>query len=53
MTALYITAAADYYERIGDGASPADLKPLVVDAVGASVRRIGRFIQLALIAAGR
>ena len=29
--------------------SPADLKPLVVDAVGASVRRIGRFIQLALI----
>jgi hypothetical protein len=52
MTPLYISAAADYLERIGDVAS-ADLKPLVADAVGTSVRRIGRFIQLALIGAGR
>jgi hypothetical protein len=53
MTPLYIAAATDYLERIDDGAPPADLKPLVTDAVGASVRRIGRFIQLALIGAGR
>jgi len=52
MTALYIAAAADYVERIDD-ATPADLKPLVADAVGAPVRRIGRFIQLGLIGAGR
>jgi hypothetical protein len=52
MMPLYISAVADYVERIGD-APPADLKPLVADAVGASVRRIGRFIQLALIGAGR
>lgn len=52
MMPLYVSAAADYLERIGD-APPADLKPLVADAVGAPVRRIGRFIQLALIGAGR
>ena len=52
MTSLYISAAADYVERIGT-APPTDLKPLVADAVGAPVRRIGRFIQLALIGAGR
>jgi hypothetical protein len=52
MTPLYVTAAADYLEPIGD-APPADLKPLVAEAVGAPVRRIGRFIQLALIGAGR
>ena len=53
MTSLYIAAAADYLERIDDVAAPVDLKPLVVDAVGTPVRRIGRFIQLALIGAGR
>lgn len=52
MTPLYVAATADYLERIAD-APPADLKPLVADAVGAPVRRIGRFIQLALIGAGR
>ena len=53
MTSLFITAAADYVERIHDVATPTDLKPLVAAAVGTSVRRIGRFIQLALIGAGR
>jgi hypothetical protein len=52
MTPLFISATADYVERSG-AASPTDLKPLVADAVGAPVRRIGRFIQLALIGAGR
>lgn len=52
MTPLHICATADYIERI-TGAPPTDLKPLVADAVGAPVRRIGRFIQLALIGAGR
>jgi hypothetical protein len=52
MMPLYITAAADYVERIED-AAPLDLKPLVAEAVGVPVRRIGRFIQLALIGAGR
>lgn len=53
MSAIYIAAAADYIERIESDTSAVDLKPLVTDAVGASVRRIGRFIQLALIGAGR
>lgn len=52
MTALYINSLGDYLERI-DSDSSADLKPLVADAVGTPVRRIGRFIQLALIGAGR
>ena len=52
MMPLYVSAAADYLEHIG-AAPPVDLKPLVADAVGAPVRRIGRFIQLALIGAGR
>jgi len=52
MRPLYICATADYLERITD-APPADLKPLVAEAVGNPVRRIGRFIQLALIGAGR
>jgi hypothetical protein len=53
MTALYITAYGDHLERISDEQPSADLKPLVAEAVGAPVRRVGRFIQLALIAAGR
>jgi hypothetical protein len=53
MRPLYIAAAADYVERIDDATSPADLKPLVADAIGAPVRRIGRYIQLALVGAGR
>jgi hypothetical protein len=53
MTPLYIAAAADYLERIDDVAPPMDLKPFVAEAVGVPVRRIGRFIQLALIGAGR
>jgi hypothetical protein len=52
MMPVYLAGAADYFERIDD-APPADLKPLVTDAVGTPVRRIGRFIQLALIGAGR
>lgn len=52
MKPLYISATADYLERIG-AAPPTDLKPLVAEAVGTPVRRIGRFIQLALIGAGR
>ena len=52
MKPLYIGATADYLERI-TVAPPTDLKPPVADAVGAPVRRIGRFIQLALIGAGR
>jgi hypothetical protein len=53
MTPLYISAATDYVERIDDDVTPADLKPLVLDATGLSVRRIDRFIQLALIGAAR
>jgi hypothetical protein len=53
MTALYITAYGDHLEHITDDQPSADLKPLVAEAVGAPVRRVGRFIQLALIAAGR
>jgi len=53
MSAIYIAAAADYVERIASDTSAVDLKPLVTDAVGTSVRRVGRFIQLALIGAGR
>lgn len=53
MSPIYIAAAADYVERIDHDTSATDLKPLVTDAVGAPVRRIDRFIQLALIGAGR
>jgi hypothetical protein len=52
-TPVYISAAADYVERIDADAAVTDLKSLVADAVGTPVRRIGRFIQLALIGAGR
>ena len=53
MTPLYVTAAADYVECIRDDAPATDLKALVAEATGQSVRRIGRFTQLALIGAGR
>lgn len=52
-SAVFINATGDYVESIDGDSSGTDLKPLVADAVGASVRRIGRFIQLALIGAGR
>jgi hypothetical protein len=49
---LYIATCGDYIEAVGNDA-PMDLKPLVAEAVGSPLRRIGRFIQLALIGAGR
>jgi 3-oxoacyl-(acyl-carrier-protein) synthase len=51
--AIYIASAADYVEQIDRDVVASDLKSLVADAVGTPVRRIGRFIQLALIGAGR
>ncbi len=50
---VYIGATADYVERVDSDAPLTDLKALVADAVGTPVRRIGRFIQMALIGAGR
>jgi hypothetical protein len=52
VTEIYIQATGDYCEPCGED-SDIDLKPLVADAIGQPVRRIGRFIQLALIGAGR
>jgi len=51
MSDIYIHGAGDYYAPYNEPA--ADLKQLVAEAVGQPVRRIGRFIQLALIGAGR
>jgi len=48
---MHIHTVGDYYDTPGD--QPPDLKAQVKDATGQSVRRIGRFIQLALIGAGR
>lgn len=53
MNAVYIAAAGDYVERVDAKLPATDLKPLVAQALGAPVRRIDRFIQLALIGAGR
>jgi len=53
MKPIYISGYGDYVERIDSDDSAADLKPLVTEAIGTPVRRIGRFIQLALIGAGR
>ena len=53
MSALYINAVGGYVEPIDDAVPATDLKALVAEAVGSPVRRIGRFIQLALIGAGR
>lgn len=47
---VLITASGDYAAPI-EG-EPPDLKPLVKAALGGSVRRVGRFIQLALIGVG-
>jgi hypothetical protein len=46
-----IYASGDCYLPATD--PPLDLKPLVKETTGEAVRRIGRFIQLALIGAGR
>jgi len=52
MSPLFINASSDFV-AVNDGdAAALDLKPLVAEAVG-PVRRIARFIQLALIGAGR
>lgn len=54
MTPLYIEAQADFVAPFeSDAAAATSLKPFVADAIGAPVRRIARFIQLALIGAGR
>ena len=50
---IYISSSADFLERIENEGNATELKALVADAVGTAVRRIGRFIQLALIGAGR
>lgn len=47
----YIVAVGSYYEPVGDELPP--LKKLVQETVGSNIRRVGRFIQLALIGAGR
>jgi hypothetical protein len=52
MTEARIQAVGDYYSL--EAAEPlTDLKPLAKQVTGQAVRRIGRFIQLALIGAGR
>ena len=48
---LYILACGSYCENVTDELPP--LKTLVRESTGKSVRRVGRFIQLALIGAGR
>lgn len=48
---VYIVAYGAYCENVSD--EPPVLKGLVKDSVGKHVRRVGRFIQLALIGAGR
>ncbi len=48
---IWIRATGDYREAVSDEST--SLKPLVREALGEPVRRIGRFIQLALIGAGR
>ena len=49
--AIYIRGLGGYCEPVG-GAAP-ELGPLVKETLGAQVRRIGRFVQLALIGAAR
>lgn len=51
MTPTWICAAGDYCEAVVD--EPPKLKPLVREVLGEPVRRIDRFIELALIGAGR
>jgi len=48
---VFVMATGTYCETVQD--IPPPLKELVRDSTGTSVRRVGRFIQLALIGAGR
>jgi hypothetical protein len=48
---MRIVAAGSYLQEVAD--EPPPLKALAREATGVSVRRIGRFVQLALIGAGR
>ncbi|GAA4094597.1 beta-ketoacyl synthase N-terminal-like domain-containing protein [Zhongshania borealis] len=48
---VYIVAVGNYYEQYSGELPP--LKNLVQETVGSNIRRVGRFIQLALIGAGR
>jgi hypothetical protein len=50
---IYIRAWGDYYAPVDTDAGVPALKELVREALGEPVRRVGRFIQLALIGAGR
>ncbi|MDZ7785040.1 MAG: hypothetical protein U5K56_19545 [Halioglobus sp.] len=49
--AVPVVATGTYCEAVTD--TPPPLKELVRESTGTSVRRVGRFIQLALIGAGR
>jgi hypothetical protein len=49
--AIFIRGGGDYYAAVSD--TPPELGPLVKETLGAQVRRIGRFVQLALIGAAR
>lgn len=51
MPPLQIISSGNYYAPVAT--DPPELKALVKETVGTHVRRIGRFIQLALIGAGR
>src|SRR5689334_1064617 len=51
MLPLYIYSTGDYCERV-EG-EPPELKTLVQQTLRTHVRRVGRFIQLALIGAGQ
>jgi hypothetical protein len=48
---IFIRGCGDYYAPIAD--TPPELGPLVKQTLGAQVRRVGRFVQLALIGAAR
>lgn len=48
---ILIRGVGDYYAAVED--TPPDLMPLVKQTTGSAPRRLGRFIQLALIGAGR
>jgi hypothetical protein len=49
--AIFIRGCGDYYAPVSD--TPPELGPLVKETLGAQVRRVGRFVQLALIGAAR
>ncbi len=48
---ILIRGCGDYYAPISE--TPPELGPLVKETLGAQVRRVGRFVQLALIGAAR